>query len=138
VTFLERDGTLVLGKIREHSNPKRFNDTHKKFQLALNVYLLSATIHALTVGPSACQLINHPEANKMGSGSTRHHTRSFPILPMYRDTAGNATDEWSKRKYSSPMIRIVLAVTTPSVLKMMQERIVRMVVNMEVSLLLRT
>jgi hypothetical protein len=55
---------------------------------------------------------------------------------MYRDTAGNATDEWSKRKYSSPMIRIVLAVTTASVLKMMQERIVRMVVNMKVSPLL--
>jgi len=97
--------------------------------------------------PSACQLINHPEANKMGSGSTRHHTRSarssfcrlksFDTLLMYGDTAGNATDEWSNRKYSSPIIRIVLAVTTPSVLKMMQERIVRMVVNMKVSLLLR-
>ena len=55
---------------------------------------------------------------------------------MYRDTVDNATDERSKRKYFSPMIRIVLAVTTPSVLKMMQERIVRIVVNMKVSPLL--
>ena len=58
---------------------------------------------------------------------------------MYRDTADNATDDCSKRKYSSPMIRIVvLAVTPPSVLKMMQGRMVRMVANIKVSLLLRT
>jgi hypothetical protein len=71
---LERFEYNLSGK----RNPKRFNDTHKKFQLALNVYLsttccstitmmcymignvsyspgsliviLSATIHALTVG----------------------------------------------------------------------------------------
>ena len=32
---LERFETILTGK----RNPKRFNDTHKKFQLALNVYL---------------------------------------------------------------------------------------------------
>ena len=32
---LERFETILTGKC----NPKRFNDTHKKFQLALNVYL---------------------------------------------------------------------------------------------------
>jgi hypothetical protein len=91
-------------------------------------------------------LINHPEANKKGewvnSASYKKckelflQIEEFPYLTdVWRR---NATDEWSKRKYSSPMIRIVLAVTTPSVLKMMKERIVRMVVNMKVSLLLRT
>ena len=32
---LERFETILTGK----RNPERFNDTHKKFQLALNVYL---------------------------------------------------------------------------------------------------
>jgi len=43
-----------------------------------------------------------------------------------------------RREFSSPMIRIVLAVTPPSVLKMMHGRMVKMVANMEVSLLLCT
>ena len=51
-----------------------------------------------------CHLINHPEANKKGewinSASYKNYKelflkdtirlKSFPILPMYRDTAGNA------------------------------------------------
>jgi hypothetical protein len=41
----ERDGTLVLGEIREHSNPKRYNDTLTNFQLALNVYFLNTTYY---------------------------------------------------------------------------------------------
>ena len=54
--------------------------------------------------PSVCQLINHPEANKKGewvnSASYKKckelflkdttRLKSFPTLPMYRDTAGNA------------------------------------------------
>jgi hypothetical protein len=84
---LERFETIVIGK----RNPKRFNDTHKKFQLALNVYLgttiykeeknwdmllnhyydvlYTVNYHPCTYcgknhSPSVCQLINHPEANK--------------------------------------------------------------------------
>jgi hypothetical protein len=69
-------------------------------------------------------LINHPEANKkeewVNSASYKKCKELFLQIEEF------------------PMIRIVLAVTTPSVLKMMKERIVRMVVNMKVSLLLRT
>jgi hypothetical protein len=35
----------VLGEIREHSNPKRYNDTLTNFQLALNVYFLNTTYY---------------------------------------------------------------------------------------------
>ena len=35
IRCLERFENILTGK----RNPKRFNDTHKKFQLALNVYL---------------------------------------------------------------------------------------------------
>ena len=35
IRCLERFESILTGK----HNPKRFNDTHKKFQLALNVYL---------------------------------------------------------------------------------------------------
>jgi hypothetical protein len=65
-------------------------------------------------------LINHPEANKKGewvnSASYKKCKELFLQIEEF------------------PMIRIVLAVTTPSVLKMMKERMVRMVVNMKVSL----
>ena len=37
---LERFESILTGK----RNPKRFNDTHKKFQLVLNMYL-NATYH---------------------------------------------------------------------------------------------
>ena len=40
-----------------------------------------------------------------------------------------------RREYTSPMIRIILVMTPPSVLKMMQGRMVRIVANIEVSLL---
>jgi hypothetical protein len=56
------------------------------------------------LSPSVCQLINHPEANKKGewinSASFKKckelflkdttRLKSFPTLPKYRDTAGNA------------------------------------------------
>jgi hypothetical protein len=109
-----------------------------------------------------CQLINHPEANKKGEwiDSVSYKKRkelflkdttrlkSFPTLPMYRDTAGNAVTYEAankpegaslvRREYTSPMTRIVLAVTPPSVRGMMRGRMVKIVANMEVSLLLRT
>ena len=61
----------------------------------------------------------------------------------YRDTAINAVNYEATNKpedtsKSSPMIMIILVMTPPSVLKMMQGRMVRIVANMEVSLLLRT
>ena len=68
--------------------------------------------------PSVCQLINHPEANTKGewvnSSSYKKckelflkdttRLKSFPTLPMYRDTAGNAvtyeaTNKPQKRVY---------------------------------------
>jgi hypothetical protein len=173
---LERFEYILTGK----RNPKRFNDTHKKFQLALNVYLnttyykeeknwdmllnhyydvlydwqrelqslsdrgllvertsssndksksdncssndksdragksrqldgYTVSYHPCTYcgknhNPSICQLINHPESNKNGewvnSASYKKckelflkdttRLKSFPTLPMYKDTAGNA------------------------------------------------
>ena len=102
-----------------------------------------------------CQLINHPEANKTGGWVNsasykkckelvlKDTTRltSFPTLPMYKDTAGNAvtyeatnkpeetSNSGRKRVLFSdrrPTTRIVLAVTTPSVLEMMHRRRVYM------------
>ncbi len=65
-------------------------------------------------------MINHPEANKkeewVNSASYKKCKELFLQIEEF------------------PMIRIVLAVTTPSVLKMMKERMVRIVVNMKVSL----
>ena len=105
--------------------------------------------------PSVCQLINHPEAKGEWIDSASYkkckelflkdttRSKSFPTLPMYRDTAGNAvtyeaTNKPEDTSKSDQMIRIVLVVIPPSVLKMMQGRILRVVANMEVSLLLRT
>ena len=57
--------------------------------------------------------------------------KSFPVGNAVTYFATNKPEETFK-------MRIVLAVTPSSVLKMMQGRMVRIVANMEVSLLLRT
>ena len=60
------------------------------------------TLSAKNHSPSVCQLINHPEANKKGkwvnSASYKmckelflkdtSRLKSFPTLPMFKDTAG--------------------------------------------------
>jgi hypothetical protein len=125
--------------------------------------ILSTTIHALTMGriivPVCVSWSTTLKRIRKGSGSTLHHTRSTRIsfsrirpdwrvaLP-YRCIETRLVMRWLisqmrhpslvRREYSSPIIRIVLVVTAPSVLKMMQGRMVRMVANMEVSLLLCT
>ena len=173
---LDRFEKLLVSK----RNPKRYNDTHKKFQSALEVHLSTSyykeerdwdmllnhyydvlydwqrqvqslvdmgfpiemttsqdrskgdnrssqgksdkssgkskqldgytvSYHPCTYcgknhSPSTCQLINHPESNKKGewvnSASYKKckelflkdtsRLKSFPTLPMYKDTAGNA------------------------------------------------
>jgi hypothetical protein len=110
--------------------------------------------------PSVCQLINHPESNKneewVNSASykkckelffkDKSRLKSFPTLPMFKDTAGNAVtyEATNKprrlpsqvgREYCSrvrPTTRIVLVVTTASVLEMMHRRRVKIVANMSV------
>ncbi len=63
-----------------------------------------------------CQLINHPEANKKGewidSASYKKckelflkdttRLKSFPTLPMYRDTAGNAVTYEAVNIFTEP------------------------------------
>jgi hypothetical protein len=125
--------------------------------------ILSATIHALTVGRIIVQLINHPEANKKGewvnSASYKKcrelflkdttRLKSFPTLPMYRDTAGNAvtyeatnkpeeTSKSGQKRVFFPNDKDRSRSDHSNILEMMQRRMVRMVANMEVSLLLRT
>jgi hypothetical protein len=109
--------------------------------------ILSTTIHALTMGriivPVCVSWSTTLKRIRKGSGSTLHHTRSTRIsfsrirpdwrvaLP-YRCIETRLVMRWLmrlrislralpslvRREYSSPMIRIVLAVTPPSVLKM--------------------
>ena len=100
------------------------------------------------------------EQIRKGSGSIRHHTRSarssfsrirldWRVSLPYRCIETRLVMRWLmmlrislrihqslvRREYTSPMIRIVLVVTPPSVLKMMQGKVVRIVANIEVSLL---
>ena len=111
--------------------------------------ILSATIHTLTVGRIMVQLCASWSITlkriRKGSGSTRRHTRSarssfskirldWRVSPPYRCIETRLVMRWLmrlrkslrrhpslvRREYTSPILRIVLVVATPSVLTMMQ------------------